>query len=48
VMHAHGRLVDVRLERVVLVGEGWDLVGHRSLLCRKLTLLWAVLSPAAI
>ena len=30
VVHAHGGLVDVRLERVVVVGEGWDLVGHRS------------------
>jgi hypothetical protein len=48
VMQAHRCLVDVRLERVVPVGKGWDLVSHRGLLCRKLTLLWAVLSPAAI
>ena len=30
VMHAHGRFVDVRLERVVRVGQGGNLVGHVS------------------
>jgi hypothetical protein len=27
-MELHRRLVDVRLERVVGVGERWDFVGH--------------------
>ena len=30
VMEFHRRLVDVRLERVVGVGERWDGVGHGS------------------
>jgi hypothetical protein len=31
VVHAHRRLVDVGLERVIAVGKGRDLVGHRYL-----------------
>jgi hypothetical protein len=32
VMDAHRRLVDVRLKRVVVVGEGRNCVRHRLLL----------------
>jgi hypothetical protein len=32
VMHPHRRLVDVRLERGVVVGQGRDLVGHLGFL----------------
>jgi hypothetical protein len=32
VVHAHRRLVDVRLQGVVVVRQGGDLVGHRFLL----------------
>jgi hypothetical protein len=36
VVDPHRLLVDVRLERGVVVGESWNLVRHRSLL-RRLT-----------
>jgi hypothetical protein len=41
---AHRRLVDVRLERAVVVGKGRDLVRHRSpfVVFAGATTLWAV------